>query len=74
MASSWSGTVKYPNYRGVQKGKGEKNKRKSKLAKQRKADAIIAQLRKLQSERQKNLEKARYLKEAKEWETRYDYL
>lgn len=74
MSSGGNGTVKYPHYKPEHKGVGPKNKRKNKLSKRRNEDAFIDRLRKLKVERIRNLEKARYAKEAREWETRYDYL
>jgi len=69
-----SGVVRYEGYKSIVKGKGSKNKRKNKLASQRKEEMAIIKLRKLVAERQANLEKVKYAKEAREWESRFDYL
>ena len=70
MASS--GTVRYPNYMG-KTSNGMKNRRKNKLAKERKEEDIRLYLKKQAEEKLRNLKKAQYAKEAKEWESRYAF-
>lgn len=64
--------VRYANYRG-NPSNGMKNHRKRKLAKARKEEAIRKRMRIQYEERLKNIEKMKYAKEAKEWESRYSY-
>jgi len=67
-----SGIVRYAGYKGTTAG-GAKNKRKNKLAKQRKEEEIDLRLRKQREEKEKLLTKSLYAKEAKEWSERYEH-
>lgn len=73
MSSFNSGVVKYPNYKGSAGG-GRKNRRKSKESKIRKEQMLIEHMRKRRDELQKTIEKNKYAKEAREWETMQDFL
>jgi hypothetical protein len=67
-----SGTVRYPHYKG-RSANGMKNRRKNKLAIERKEEAIRLHMKKQAEEKLRTLQKAQYAKEAREWESRYDF-
>ena len=67
-----SGIVRYANYKNTAGG-GAKNKRKRKLNIIRTEEAIQLRLRTQALEKQKMLEKAKYLREAREWSERYEF-
>ena len=75
MSAITSGRVRYRNYKGTNNPiKGSKNRRRNKRSIQRNEEKIMKRLAMLDAERTKNLERTRYAREAREYETRYDYM